>query len=425
MNTQNNIAGTIKVSVNQEKLTEDIAVFFSHDGWLKELFQNAVRAGATHIAVTQTPDQISIVDNGCGLKNDPEAWMPLLGISTTGWNQDVQTQQHPAGMGLLAALTRFPATIQSKGWAIHVTPETIKKSTPISIIKDGNLIQGFSITLNTTLDIADEISGRFFTISPSFRKQSLLTMETGSFLHPKNQPDQELVLDFRIIDHEGNLSASYQGTMRKAPWACINADHTIETVNITQLDLDPDQSPNSPARLNNFKAPFLRPIERRKGFDIWVAETSTDRHLHPNFHYFGMSVYWNDLARGIYHGQNNLGIQVSIHGDIGYNLELKKPDRESLIINAEATRFLNEIVLPFHKKAVAWVKAVSEQTLPYEVLDQTSDLDDDFTNNFSYPKVIASPKMDWLSSSKTWGIKTCPPSKIIRTGYSGTDRWTL
>jgi hypothetical protein len=357
----------LQISINKEKLIRDISTYFSHNGWLKELFQNAVRAGATSIHLRQDDHSLSLTDNGQGIENNPSAWEPLLGISTSAWNQTIQAQQNPAGMGLLSALTRFPALMQSKGWAVRTQPEMFTNARPIPLFKDGNTINGFRITMETGIIITN------FASTSWDSPPCILKNQTGAFLHPQNRPDEDLSITAEI--DTSSQKKSYQGTMRNAPWALSTLDHKIKTCKL--------QKPvykNWILQSIETEVPVLR--ERHNGFDIWAAtpeyswKASCELNIY-NINYFGMPIHWASL----HNRETTTQIRISIHGNTGYNLELKKPDRESLIENKEARRFFLEKVKPFMERAGKWETFHTKVQMPYEILDENQKINPFFDND--------------------------------------------
>lgn len=86
----------------------------SLDDILTELFQNARRAGATHIAVTATCDpspNIIIADNGKGIA-DPQA---LLALGESDWRSAETLREDPAGMGFFSLAGRATTIVSSTG----------------------------------------------------------------------------------------------------------------------------------------------------------------------------------------------------------------------------------------------------------------------------------------------------------------------
>lgn len=75
--------------------------FSQHSNVIKELAQNARRAGATRIDFHFDPekDEIEILDNGKGI----EDLRQLLSTAKSSWSEDVAAAENPYGLGMLAS----------------------------------------------------------------------------------------------------------------------------------------------------------------------------------------------------------------------------------------------------------------------------------------------------------------------------------
>lgn len=115
---------TVKASVSQDVIAKVTRLFNgSLADILNELFQNARRAGATRIGVTngQHGEQhwIEISDNGGGIA-DPSH---LLALGVSGWDAGIAAREDPAGMGLFALAgrkTRITSFHGSDGFSLVV-----------------------------------------------------------------------------------------------------------------------------------------------------------------------------------------------------------------------------------------------------------------------------------------------------------------
>lgn len=99
MNTQT----VICLEINQTNLLKALRHSFSNRTTvLGELMQNARRAGASKINIDYYENlaMLSVIDDGCGIA-DTKA---LLTVAESGWDEMVQTTEHPFGMGFLSAL---------------------------------------------------------------------------------------------------------------------------------------------------------------------------------------------------------------------------------------------------------------------------------------------------------------------------------
>jgi len=108
------------------------------DDIFAELFQNARRAGATQISVSQIdyPDigsVICLIDNGTGL-NDPR---DLFTLGQSAWDHDVQSLEDAAGMGFFSLAGRRVRIIAQKqdtsqSWMIDAEPDSFGGTVPIT-----------------------------------------------------------------------------------------------------------------------------------------------------------------------------------------------------------------------------------------------------------------------------------------------------
>jgi len=93
---------TLKIAVNTSRLIQNIgSVFSGNSKVLSELLQNARRAGATKIAVKELDASTLIIsDDGSGIAD----MQKLLTLADSGWDEAIQSSEHPYGMGFFSAL---------------------------------------------------------------------------------------------------------------------------------------------------------------------------------------------------------------------------------------------------------------------------------------------------------------------------------
>lgn len=108
---------TIHAKVNSRLLTKANRLFTGTlEGRIIEILQNARRAGATQVSITNLPDGIVLVrDNGQGI-NDFEK---LLDLGGSGWEEALEQSEDPAGVGLFSLAPRA-VTICSKGRKVTI-----------------------------------------------------------------------------------------------------------------------------------------------------------------------------------------------------------------------------------------------------------------------------------------------------------------
>ena len=117
-------ARSIRASVHPNAM-KHVSAFFNAglDDMLREVFQNARRAGATRIDVETSENGIRVRDNGCGI-SDPEV---LLTFGRSGWGER-HAHERPAGMGMYAlAGTRCTIASRAAGsanaWKVELGPD--------------------------------------------------------------------------------------------------------------------------------------------------------------------------------------------------------------------------------------------------------------------------------------------------------------
>ena len=127
----------------------------SLDDIFAELFQNARRAGATQIAVSQInyPEMgnvICVVDNGSGIVN-PEH---LFTLGQSAWDSDLQSSEDAAGMGFFALAGRRVRIIAqeagtTRSWMIDAEPDSFAGKVPITCRPGPANNDGMTILIET------------------------------------------------------------------------------------------------------------------------------------------------------------------------------------------------------------------------------------------------------------------------------------
>lgn len=177
---------------------------------LGELLQNARRAGATEIKVTISfPDDnisaemlakqmaiygiqyysigasqkvsvmnLSVVDNGSGI----EDMSVLLHVAHSGWDQDVQQEEHPYGLGFLSAL--FSASnveVSSHGKAMHLDTVKVLSGDGGVVLEDRDTPAGTAVHLERfTLPTSQTIYDITQTIASMVRGFPIPVIINGS-----------------------------------------------------------------------------------------------------------------------------------------------------------------------------------------------------------------------------------------------------
>jgi len=89
------------------------------DGRIIEILQNARRAGATKVVITNEDGLVTVCDNGQGI----EDFANLLDLGGSGWEDALEASEDPAGVGLFC-LTPRQVTIRSNGRMVTIEPES-------------------------------------------------------------------------------------------------------------------------------------------------------------------------------------------------------------------------------------------------------------------------------------------------------------
>jgi len=120
---------TIFAKVSKKLLSKACRLFTgSLDGRIIEILQNARRAGATEVRITNRDGFITVQDNGCGIDD----FQQLLGLGDSGWDERLEAGEDPAGVGLFSLApsevqitsANKKAVIDKDGWtgrAVEVT----------------------------------------------------------------------------------------------------------------------------------------------------------------------------------------------------------------------------------------------------------------------------------------------------------------
>jgi hypothetical protein len=112
---------TIRAKVNPRLLSKADRLFTGTvDGRIIEILQNARRAGATEVHITNRAGQVTVRDNGRGIAD----FAALLDLGQSGWDESMEQAEDPAGVGIFCLAPREvsitsgdkKAVIIGKGW---------------------------------------------------------------------------------------------------------------------------------------------------------------------------------------------------------------------------------------------------------------------------------------------------------------------
>ncbi len=107
---------TIQAKVNKRLLSKADRLFTGTlDGRIIEILQNARRAGATEVTVTNKDGLVTVRDNGCGIGD----FSKLLDLGDSDWDPALEEAEDPAGVGIFCLAPR-KVTICSNGKKIAI-----------------------------------------------------------------------------------------------------------------------------------------------------------------------------------------------------------------------------------------------------------------------------------------------------------------
>ena len=102
---------TIQAKVNPRLLTKADRLFTGTlEGRVIEILQNARRAGATRVEITNMDGWVTVRDNASGI----EDFQKLLDLGGSGWEDALEVSEDPAGVGLFSLAPR-EVTVRSNG----------------------------------------------------------------------------------------------------------------------------------------------------------------------------------------------------------------------------------------------------------------------------------------------------------------------
>ena len=94
---------TICAKVNVRLLSKADRLFTgSVEGRIIEILQNARRSGATEVRIANEKGFVTVEDNGSGI----EDFQKLLDLGGSGWDEQIEAGEDPAGVGLFSLAPR-------------------------------------------------------------------------------------------------------------------------------------------------------------------------------------------------------------------------------------------------------------------------------------------------------------------------------
>ena len=166
---------TICAKVNERLLSKASRLFTgSMEGRIIEILQNARRAGATEVRITNKDGLITVQDNGSGIDD----FQKLLDLGGSGWDEQTEQGEDPAGVGLFSLAPRqvtirskfHEVTIQKDGWT----------GTPVDVTESEEMIRG------TKLVFRDDNPWDFDTVEKHAVFSGMKVIVDGKYCHSMN-----------------------------------------------------------------------------------------------------------------------------------------------------------------------------------------------------------------------------------------------
>ena len=128
---------TVQAMVNPRLLTKASRLFTGTlSGRITEILQNARRAGATKVVITNNDSLVTVCDNGDGIDD----FAQLLDLGGSGWDDALEQSEDPAGVGLFCLVPR-EVTIRSNGQIVTISGDGWTGE-PVAIQEDPEPIEG-------------------------------------------------------------------------------------------------------------------------------------------------------------------------------------------------------------------------------------------------------------------------------------------
>lgn len=157
---------TIQAQVSSRLLSKADRLFTGTlDGRIIEILQNARRANATHVSITNKDGFVTICDNGDGIDD----FSKLLSLGDSDWDEAMENSEDPAGVGVFCLAPRETmisssnrkVCITEKAWTgqlvtVHQNGDTVKGTTLVfrdepwvfEIVEKHAVFSGLTVTVD-------------------------------------------------------------------------------------------------------------------------------------------------------------------------------------------------------------------------------------------------------------------------------------
>lgn len=128
---------TIQAKVSERLLTKASRLFTGTlEGRVIEILQNARRAGATEVRISNMDGLITVRDNGSGIDD----FQKLLDLGGSGWDEKLEAGEDPAGVGLFSLAPR-KVTIISGGRQTVIDRDGWTGK-PVEVVENAEAVNG-------------------------------------------------------------------------------------------------------------------------------------------------------------------------------------------------------------------------------------------------------------------------------------------
>ena len=163
---------TICAKVHPRLLTKANRLFTgSLEGRIIEILQNARRAGASDVRISNENGYITVQDNGSGIAD----FQKLLDLGGSGWDEALEQGEDPAGVGLFSLAPR-QVTIVSRSHQVVIDKDGWTGK-PIDVVESDEFIQG------TKLVFQDDNPWDFETVEKHAVFAGMRVIVDGKYCH--------------------------------------------------------------------------------------------------------------------------------------------------------------------------------------------------------------------------------------------------